>query len=161
MWPSGFQVFKVSSDLAWSARLARDPSRREHELPQLDLKSDALPAPGTTFDREQAREAIGERFLALLAALAISCDAPGAKVLVAANDRDLAPDVRSALAEYFGLVREGRPLERFAGQLAAEFYQWVKTHPKERQDFGLELDSRGRIFLKCPDLQPDLEPLEE
>jgi hypothetical protein len=37
----------------------------------------------------------------------------------------------------------------------------VKTHPRERQDFDLELDSQGCVFLRCPDLRPDLGPLEE
>jgi hypothetical protein len=37
----------------------------------------------------------------------------------------------------------------------------VKTHLRRRQDFGLEIDPRGGVFLRCPDLQPDLEPLKE
>jgi hypothetical protein len=51
--------------------------------------------------------------------------------------------------------------ERFVAQLAREFYQWVNTHPRERRDFGLEYDARGRLLLERPDVQPDLEPLEE
>jgi hypothetical protein len=112
-------------------------------------------------DAPLAQEAIGERLLSLLGALAISADSPSAKVLVMPGAREFAPEVRAGLAEYLGLAPEGRPLERFLSQLAREIYHWVKTHPREREDFGLEIDPQGGVFLRCPDLQPDLEPLEE
>jgi hypothetical protein len=159
MWPKEFRVFKVSPELTKLARLARNRSRHEDDLPRLDLTSASLSDPRLTFDQALAQEAIGERFLFLLGALATSCNCAPSKVMVMSDDHDLASDVRSGIAEYFGIVPEGIQFEQFVKHLAGEFYQWVKTHPKERREFGLECDAQGRILLECPDLRADLEPL--
>jgi hypothetical protein len=161
MWPRGFRLFKASPELLTFARLARDATKAEEDLPQLDRTSSQLPDPRQRFDPQVAQEAIGERLLSLLAALAISSDSPSAKVLIMPGAREFDPDVLAGLAEYLGLSPEGRPFERFLSELAREFYHWVKNHSRERQDFDLELDSQGRVFLRCPDLRPDLGPLEE
>jgi hypothetical protein len=161
MWPTGFRVFKASPELLTFAQLAREATQAEEDLPQLDLTSSQFPDPRQPFDAPLAQEAIGERLLSLLGALAISADSPSAKVLVMPGAQEFAPDVRAGVAEYLGLAPEGRPFERFLAQLAREFYHWVKTHPRERQEFGLGLDLQGVVFLRCPDLQADLEPLEE
>ena len=160
MWPKSFRAFKASPELAWAARSALDPSRPAEELPPLDLSSGRLPDPGTPFESGVAQEAIGERFLHLLAALAISSDpGPGGLLIMPRKDQ-FSAEVRSCLPEYFGVSRAGEPLERFISQLGREFYEWVQTQPKERREFGLEFDSQGRIFLQGANLQPDLEPLE-
>jgi hypothetical protein len=161
MWPTGFRLFQASPQVLTLARLARDATKAEEDLPQLDLTCSQLPDPRQSFDPQVAQEAIGERLLSLLGALAISCDEAAAKVLVMPVGQHFAPDVRAGLAEYLGLAAEGRPFERFLSQLAREFYHWVKTHPRERREFGLELDAQGAVFLRCAELRPDLEPLEE
>lgn len=107
MWPTGFRAFNASSELTRLARLARDSARREEDLPQLDLTSSRLPDPRTTFDEASAQEAIGERILSLLSALALSSDCAPSKLLVLSDDRNLAADVRASLAEYFGLASKG------------------------------------------------------
>jgi hypothetical protein len=142
-------------------RLARDQSRREEDVPQLDLTSTGLPDSRTTVDQALAQQAIGERFLSLLGALAISSPCASSKLLIMSDDHDLASEVRSGLAEYFGVTSAGVQFERFVSQLAREFYRWVKTHPREARAFGLEFDARGRIFLDRPDVRVDLEPLTE
>jgi hypothetical protein len=154
-------VFKASAELLTCARLARDATKAEEDLSQLDLASSQFPDPRQPFDAPLAQEAISERLLSLLGALAISADSPSAKVLVMPGAQEFAPEVWAGLAEYLGLVPPGRPFERFLAQLAREFYHWVKTHPRQRQDFGLELDPQGGVLLRCPNLQPDVEPLEE
>src|SRR5438876_1145002 len=111
MWPNGFRLFEASPELTRTTWLARDLSRRDEDLPRLDLTSSCLPEPRTTFDRSLAQKAIGERFLSLLGALAISSNCAPAKVLIMPDDHSLTPDVRSGLAEYFGLTAEGKQFE--------------------------------------------------
>jgi hypothetical protein len=159
MWPREFRVFKVSPELTEVAQQARDSSRREDDLPRLDLTAASLPDPCKTLDHKLAQQAIGERFLSLLEGLAISSGCAPAKLPILMGDHNFAPDVRSGVAEYFGLASGGKAFERFISMLAVEFYRWVTSHPKERRDFGLELDPQGHVFLECPDLRPDLEPL--
>ena len=161
MWPKEFRVFKASPELTRAAWMARDLARREDQLPQLDLTSASLPDPRTRFDQTLAQEAIGERFLHLLGALALSSNSAASKCVIMSEEHDLTPEVRSGLPEYFGVAPEGGLFERFVAQLAREFYQWVKTHPREQRDFGLEYDAQGRLLLERPDVRPDLERLEE
>lgn len=156
-----FRAFKASAELAGAARRALDASRPAEELPPLDLSSGRPPDPRTACDVGLAQEAIGERFLSLLAALAISCDPGRGRLLVMSRPDQFSAEVRSCLPEYFGTSRAGDPFDRFVSQLGREFYEWIQGRPEERQQFGLEVDSQGRVFLHAANLQPDLEPLED
>lgn len=153
-------MFKVSPKVA--ELVAHSQDLRCRELRHLDVTSRQAPAPDEPFDWEQAREAIGERLLRLMGTVArrrATVEPNCSHVLIMTDHSQFVPEVERGIAHRLGLDESMAHCEVLS-QLAEDFYEWVRGSLSEPEEYGIECDAENRVFIRCPDLSPVLDPHE-
>lgn len=156
------ETFRVSEETVALARACRKPLPEE-ELPMLDLSSMRAPDPNERFNIDIAREAIGERLLGLIGTIArweATTNPQSPCVTFAHADEGkktiLIEKVREGIADRLGLNPGHPSFSPFLDKLVEDLQTWLQNN-----DMGLTKDPNGSLSCACPDLTPDLEPLEE
>lgn len=152
-------MFKASRRTA--ELVIRSQDERARNVRHLDVTHAYVPHLDGPLNLERVQEAIGERLLGLLGTAARwrATNEPGcARVEIITPEHRFIPEVESGLVEQLYLAQSAAG-EVFRA-LLEDLSQWVRENVPASAEFGIEVDPTHRIYVRCPDLTPVLDPLD-